>query len=91
MREESRRYPGRRFFYRPNSSILVVVSLLSLLFSGSADAGSREQAQRIHNRIAGSTLDIIDGQRHFSNVEVPDVFNIILRRGLDEMTTVDKR
>ena len=50
-----------------------------------------ERSTEIHNRIAGSTLDIIDGQRHFSNVEVPDVFNIILRCGLDKMTTEDKR
>jgi 3-oxoadipate enol-lactonase len=50
-----------------------------------------ERSTEIHNRIAGSTLDIIAGQRHFSNVEEPDVFNIILRRGLDEMTTEDKR
>ena len=45
-----------------------------------------ERSTEIHDRITDSKLDIIDGQRHFSNVEVPDVFNIILRRGLDEMT-----
>jgi 3-oxoadipate enol-lactonase len=50
-----------------------------------------ERATEIHDRIAGSTLDIIDGQRHFSNVEVPNVFNTILRRGLDKMTTEDKQ
>ncbi len=43
-----------------------------------------EMARAIHERIAGSTLEILEGQRHFSNVEVPDAFNAWLRRGLDE-------
>ncbi len=47
-----------------------------------------ERATEIQKRIRGSTLTVIDGQRHFSNVEVPDEFNRILRRGLDEMTGV---
>lgn len=44
-----------------------------------------ERSTDIHERIAGSKLTVIDGQHHFSNVEVPDQFNPILRRGLDEM------
>ena len=43
------------------------------------------RAEEIRDRIAGSQLMVIDRQRHFSNVEVPDAFNTILRRGLDEM------
>ena len=43
------------------------------------------RAEEIRDGIAGSQLMVIDGQRHFSNVEVPDAFNTILRRGLDEM------
>ena len=43
------------------------------------------RAEEIRDGIEGSRLTVIDGQRHFSNVEVPDTFNVILRRGLDEM------
>lgn len=43
------------------------------------------QSTDIHQRIKGSTLEIIKGQRHFSNVEVPQTFNTLLRRGLDIM------
>lgn len=42
-------------------------------------------SREIHERIAGSRLTVIDGQRHFPNVEAPDEFNAILRRGLDGM------
>ena len=45
-----------------------------------------ERSEEIHNGIAGSTLTVIEGQRHFSNVEVPDQFNAILRAGLDDLT-----
>ena len=44
-----------------------------------------EKSQTIHDRIPGSKLDVIDGQRHFSNVEVPEVFNAILCAGLGEL------
>ena len=44
-----------------------------------------ERSTEIRDRIPGAQLQVIDGQRHFSNVEVPDQFNQILRRGLDEM------
>lgn len=43
------------------------------------------QSTDIHQRIKGSTLEVIKGQRHFSNVEVPHTFNTLLRRGLDSM------
>ncbi|MBL6600333.1 MAG: alpha/beta fold hydrolase [Alphaproteobacteria bacterium] len=45
-----------------------------------------ERSEEIRDRIPGATLTVIDGQRHFSNVEVPEQFNAILRAGLDEMT-----
>ena len=35
--------------------------------------------------VKGSRLTVIEGQRHFSNAEVPERFNEILRRGLDHM------
>lgn len=44
-----------------------------------------ERSTEIRDRIPGAQLHIIDGQRHFSNVEVPNQFNQILRQGLDEM------
>ena len=43
------------------------------------------RAEEIRDGIPGSELTVIDGQRHFSNVEVPDAFNAVLRKGLDEM------
>ncbi|MDA1100832.1 MAG: alpha/beta fold hydrolase [Proteobacteria bacterium] len=46
-----------------------------------------ERAQEIHQRIKGSQLSVIEGQRHFSNVEVPEKFNAILRRSLDAFTS----
>ena len=33
-----------------------------------------EHAEAIRSRIAGATLIMLEGQRHFSNVEVPDLF-----------------
>ena len=44
-----------------------------------------EFAYEMAERIKGSRLTVIEGQRHFSNVEVPERFNEILRRGLDHM------
>lgn len=44
-----------------------------------------ERSSDIHERISGSKLSIISGQHHFSNVEVPEQFNPLLRQGLDEM------
>ena len=40
-----------------------------------------EFAYEMAERIKGSRLTVIEGQRHFSNVEVPERFNEILRRG----------
>jgi 3-oxoadipate enol-lactonase len=44
------------------------------------------RSEEIRDRIPDATLTVIDGKRHFSNVEVPDRFNAILRTGLDEMS-----
>ena len=41
--------------------------------------------EEIRDAIPGAKLTVIDGQRHFSNVEVPDEFNPVLRDGLDDM------
>ena len=44
-----------------------------------------DHSQVIHDRIEDAEMTIIDGQRHFSNVEVPDKFNAVLLAGLDPM------
>ena len=44
------------------------------------------KSQTIQAAIEGSTLHVIDGQHHFSNVEVPEQFNPLLREGLDAMS-----
>lgn len=49
------------------------------------------RAEEIRDGIPGAALTVIDGQRHFSNVEVPDEFNAVLRRGLDEMLEENDR
>ena len=45
-----------------------------------------DHSEKIHERIKGSRLEIIAGQRHFSNIEVPQLFNPILRAHLDRQT-----
>ena len=42
-----------------------------------------DHADAMRDRIAGARLDVIAGQRHFSNVELPGQFNPLLRRHLD--------
>jgi 3-oxoadipate enol-lactonase len=44
-----------------------------------------EFSYEIADRIKGSRLTVIEGQRHFSNIELPERFNEILRLGLDDM------
>jgi 3-oxoadipate enol-lactonase len=41
-------------------------------------------SQVIAQRIPGARLSVIEGQRHFSNVEVPERFNAVLLDGLRE-------
>ncbi len=53
--------------------------------SGDDPVTPAEMSCAIRDRIKGSTLRVIEGQRHFSNVEVADQFNLLLRAGLDEM------
>lgn len=59
-----------------------------IIAAGDDPATPLERAHEIQAGIAGSELTIIDGMRHFSNVEVPDQFNPILRAGLDAMVEV---
>jgi len=60
-----------------------------IIAAGDDPATPVDHSQAIHERIANSTLTVIDGQRHFSNVEVSASFNSVLRTGLDKMTLVE--
>lgn len=57
----------------------------NIIAAGADPVTPIEKSNEIHSRIAGSHLDVIEDQHHFSNVEVPKVFNGFLRTGLDEM------
>ena len=57
-----------------------------VLGAGDDPATPPEHSLQIHDRIAGSKLVMLPGQRHFSNVEVPDQFNPPLRAFLDSVT-----
>ena len=56
-----------------------------IIAAGDDPATPVEHSHAIHERISVSSLDVIEGQRHFSNVEVPDQFSSLLRQGLDRM------
>jgi len=43
-----------------------------------------DHSETIRDRIAGSQLHVIDGQRHFSNIELPDEFNAVLLHALTQ-------
>ena len=45
-----------------------------------------DHSEAINDGITGSHLEVIPGQRHFSNVEVPELFNKILCNGLDKFS-----
>ena len=44
-----------------------------------------DHSETIRDRIADARMTVIEGQRHFSNVEVPEQFNRVLVAGLEEM------
>ena len=44
-----------------------------------------DHSEAIRARIPEARLHVLPGQRHFSNVEVPDAFNTLLAEGLDRM------
>lgn len=56
-----------------------------IIAAGDDPATPLEHSIAIRDRIKNSTLTVLDGQRHFSNVEVPQLFNAALRDGLDSM------
>ncbi len=56
-----------------------------IIAAGDDSATPVEHSHAIHQRISNASISVIEGQRHFSNVEVPDEFNRILRHGLDSI------
>lgn len=67
--------------YRDRLHLITAPTLL--LAAGDDPAIPPEHSQDIQERIAGSTLVVIPGQRHFSNVEVPELFNPPLQAFLE--------
>ena len=49
-----------------------------------------DHSEAIRDRIEGAELTVIEGQRHFSNVEVPEAFNSVLRKNLDDIIRTGK-
>ena len=60
----------------------------AIIAAGDDPATPVEHSYEIHERIKHSTLDVIEGQRHFSNVEVPERFNRVLCQRLDYLAVV---
>lgn len=56
-----------------------------IIAAGDDPATPVARSIEIRERIKGAELTVIEGQRHFSNVEAADEFNQVLRTGLDEM------
>ena len=69
--------------YRDRLHLITAPTLV--LGAGADPATPPEHSRDIHNRIAGSKLVMVPGQRHFSNVEDPASFNPLLRRFLDSV------
>ena len=55
----------------------------NIIGSLSDPAAPIECTYSIYERIKGSMLTVIENQHHFPNVEAPEEFNFILRKGLD--------
>ncbi len=62
-----------------------ITAPVTIIAAGDDPVTPLERSEEIRDRIAGATLSVIEGQRHFSNVEVPNRFNAFLRAGLDRM------
>ncbi len=56
-----------------------------IIAAGADPVTPLDHSEAIRDRIIGAELAVIDGQRHFSNVEVPEEFNAVLLTGLDQM------
>ena len=58
-----------------------------IIAAGADEVTPLEHSQTIKERIKNSRLSVIDGQRHFSNVEAAQQFNALLCEGLTRMLT----
>jgi 3-oxoadipate enol-lactonase len=70
--------------YLPNLKKVKVPTVV--IAAGDDPVTPVDHSEAIHNAIAGSTLVVIDGQRHFSNVEDPTRFNQPLVQFLDGLS-----
>ncbi|MCH9670132.1 MAG: alpha/beta fold hydrolase [Gammaproteobacteria bacterium] len=70
--------------YQPHLHKVSVPTLV--IAAGDDPVTPLDHAHAIHDRIDGAELAVLDGQRHFSNVEVPAAFNAALRSFLDRVT-----
>ena len=62
------------------------ISTPTLVIAAGADTVTPlDHSQAIVERISGARLEVIEGQRHFSNVEVPAAFNRVLEKNLTAM------
>ncbi|MEM7255019.1 MAG: alpha/beta hydrolase, partial [Pseudomonadota bacterium] len=69
--------------YQPDLHRIDVPTLV--IAAGDDPVTPVDHAEAIHERISTSRLDVLPGQRHFSNVEVPEAFNAVLVPFLDEV------
>jgi pimeloyl-ACP methyl ester carboxylesterase len=68
------------------------ISVPTLLLYGELDERApRVAATDLHARIPGSTLTVMSGVGHCTNVEAPALYNDIVRRFLTRWHTVRKR
>ncbi|MBH66798.1 MAG: hypothetical protein CMM58_00435 [Rhodospirillaceae bacterium] len=66
-------------------SLHLIEAPTQIIAAGADPATPIRRSEEIHQRIPHSKLFVIDGQRHFSNIEAPKKFNRILAQGLDAM------
>lgn len=62
-----------------------------IIVAGADPVTPVDHSEAIRDRIDGAVMTVIDGQRHFSNVEVPAQFNSVLLAGLEEMIDAGNR
>lgn len=55
----------------------------AIIAAGDDPVTPLDHSKEIRDRIPGARLDVVAGQRHFSNVEQPEIFNPLLRQHLD--------
>ena len=67
-------------------SLHLIKAPAQIIAAGADPVTPIARSEEIYQRIPHSKLFVIDGQRHFSNIELPKTFNRILTQGLDGIT-----